>query len=152
MKKFDKIIVNIQKELLELKEINQSLREENASLRGQLGLSVTNDNDDLSLEKVFNEISLTDDSNGKKTNTFSCCFRSGFHKIGDFRDKSIYDLIKIHGVGANACAILIILLEHYDIHIEIPDLESINDYNTGKTIKKIYEELPNFRERIVFKK
>lgn len=152
MKKFDKIIVNIQKELLELKEINQSLREENASLRGQLGLSVINDNDDLSLEKVFNEISLTDDFNGKKTNTFSCCLRSGFHKIGDFRDKSIYDLIKIHGVGANACAILIILLEHYDIHIEIPDLESINDYNTGKTIKKIYEELPNFRERIVFKK
>lgn len=152
MEKFDKIMANIQKELLELAEINQSLREENASLREQLGMSISNDNDDLSLEEVFNEFSLKDDRNGKKKSTFSCCKRSGYCNIGDFRGKSIYDLIKIRGSGVITCAILIILLEHYNIHIEHPDLESICGSEWYKTTKKIYEELPKVRERIAFHK
>jgi DNA-directed RNA polymerase alpha subunit len=154
MKNFDEIIANIQKELLELKEINLSLREENASLREQLGMPASNDNDELSLEEAFSNFLFRDytDTRGKKIGAYSCLIRAGFRNIGDLRNKSIHDLLRIRGAGASTCAIWIILLEQYGIHIDLPDLESITSIVEYQAIKEIYEELPKLRESMVFLK
>jgi DNA-directed RNA polymerase alpha subunit len=152
MNNFDKILTNIQKELHELQKINRSLLKENAYLREQLTISASNNNDDLSLEDAFKQFSLRDDTRGKKISAFNCLKRAGYKNIGDLKNKSIYDLIKTRHAGASTCAIWIILLEHCDIHVELPDMDSITSSREYKTIKKIYEELPKFRERIVFQK
>ena len=152
MERFNKIIENIQKEVLELKEINNTLQKENAYLKKQLGISVFNSNDILSLEEVFKKFYLEDDFNGQKHRVYSCCIRSGYKNIGDFRDKSIYDLIKLRSAGVGVCSILIVLLEHYDVHIDLPDLKSIRNFDKCSTIEKIYKELPKIRERIIFSK
>ena len=152
MKDFDEIIANIQKELLELKEINHSLREENVSLKKQLGMSTSNDTDHLLIVDVFNDFCLIDDHNGTKTALKHGLTRSGYNVIGDFRNKTITDLIKIRSTGSSRCAVLIILLEHYGINIELPDLEIFSETDEYKTIRKLYEELPKYRDKVVFKK
>lgn len=152
MNDFDKIIANIQKELLELKEINHSLREENVSLKKQLGMSTSNDTDHLLILDVFNDFCLIDDHNGTKTALKNGLVRSGYKVIGDFRNKTITDLIKIRSTGSSRCAVLIILLEHYGINIELPDLEIFSETDEYKTIQKLYEELPKYRDKVVFKK
>lgn len=148
MKNFDEIIANIQKELLDLKEINNSLREKNVSLRKQIGISARND--DLLLENVFSNFVLRNDANGLKTATYHSLGRAGYCNIGDFRNKSIIDLVKDRRISPSRCVILIVLLEHYNIHIKLPDLESIAGSCELKNIKQIYEKLPEYRERIVF--
>lgn len=148
MKNFDEIIANIQKELLELKEINNSLREENASLRKQIGISARND--DLSLENVFNNFSLKNDASGLKTATRSSLCRAGCRNLGDFRNESIIYLVKDLHISPSRCAILIVLLEHYNIPIKLPNLESIVGCCESRKIKMIYEKLPEYRERIKF--
>ncbi len=150
MDKFDLIIENIQKELLVLKEINQSLRDENASLREQQGMSVNN-NDiyNISLSEASDNFSIVDDYFGRKTRMISCFSRAGYKNLGDFKDKSIHDLIKVKNAGIISCAVLIVLLEHYDIHI---DMSSDWDDEYQNMIKKISEEILRVREKMVFKK
>lgn len=172
MEKFDKIIASIQKKLDELEKINQALREENASLKKQLGIlpadvsddpllravlsieaedsaSEDKEDDELSMENVFNEFHLEDDYHGRKTATYNC-YRRYYENIHDFDGQSIYDLLKPRYAGPITCAIMIIVLEHYGIHIELPEM--VKRGKSMSTIKQVYENLPQFRGKIVFKK
>ena len=155
MKNYNEIMAKVEKTELsvkELRELVEALIEENTMLREQLGMSTSNDTDHLLIVDVFNDFSLKDDHNGTKTALRNGLARSGYKVIGDFRNKTITDLIKIRSTGASRCAVLIILLEHYGINIELPDLEIFSETDDYKTIQKLYEELPKYRDKVVFKK
>lgn len=149
MKDFNAIIENIEKELLELKKINQFLMEENTTLRMQLAMPIQKDNDELSIEEMLEQFYVKDDSHGIQARLKLLLKRGGFKVVGDFRGKNIYELLKIRGTGPVMHAIIIIVLEHYGIDIEIPNLEK-ETTRKPREIQQIIEEVTKYKERIVF--
>lgn len=154
MEKFSSIVANIERELHELKKINEALREENFFLREQLAMTnKIDDNDKISLGEVFNSFYLKDDSRGLREKTFHSVLQTGeFKVVGDFRGKSIYDLIQIRNARYAMWAITLIVIEHYGVHIEVPNLETILEPKERKLIQKVNDAVTKYRERIEFKK
>ena len=153
MEKFNSIIANIEKELLELKKINEALREENSFLREQLAMpNKIDNNEEISLEEVFNSFYLKDDSKGLREKTFHSLLQTGkFKVVSDFIGKSIYDLIEIRNARYATWAITIIVIEHYGVRIEVPDLETISESKERNVIQKVIDAVIKYRERIEFK-
>ncbi len=149
MKNFYEILTNIQRELNELREINLSLRMENNYLRQQLGMPANSDNG-LSIDDAFKYVYLKDDSVGMRLRAINGLKRAGYMNISDFNGISIYDLIKIRNTGPSSCAIWILVFQHYGIHIELPDLDKVASPKDSRVLQKVYEQLPEFKERIEF--
>lgn len=151
MKNYNEIMTKVKeaelgvKELLELIEV---LIEENTMLREQLGMSVSDGNDNLSLREAFDAVSLEKtytDSLRQKTRAFNCFARCRVKSISEFKGKSIYDLLEARP-SIRSCAIMIVLLEHFGVKVE--QLDS----GCSAQIKKIREEVSRVRESIVFTK
>ena len=154
MEKFNSIIANIEKELLELRKINETLRKENSFLRGKLAMSnKIEDNDEISLAEVFDSFYLQDDSRGLREKTLHSLLQTGEFKIvGDFKGKSIYDFMKTSNARYAMWAVTIVAIEHYGVHIEVPDLESISEAKERKVIQKVNDAVTKYRQRIEFKR
>lgn len=151
MKNFDEIIANIQKELLELKEINLSLQEENASLREQLGMPASNDNDELSLNEAFGAFYLPDsypDGVRKKTRAYNVFARAGYKTIGQFKGINLNDLVSTRNCGVCSGAIMVVLLEHFGVRVTQLNPEQGCTANS----KKVLKEIPKVKDSIVFTK
>lgn len=146
MERFKQIIANIEAELGELREINNSLTEENDWLRQQLGLP--SHNNERSLEDFFNKFYIKDDSGRLKTRAYNSV-RSNFKVLSDFEGKTIFDLLKLRNIGISSCAIIIIALQHYGVYIKIPDWEAEDESN--KKILQLKEALKEYETRVIFK-
>ena len=176
-----KILANMaENELLLTKEV-QKLREENASLKKENKLlqsrvtflearlkeaeSSEVDDDDLLLSDAFDSFYFKGGRYDRaKNRTYNCFNRAGYKTIRQFEGKSIIDLLDVRNAGAFACAVVIIVLEHFGVQIAIPDTNdlsvneigwkpSVRDKSTCKEmIKRVLTELPKIREVCVFMK
>ncbi|MBP3502024.1 MAG: hypothetical protein J6K42_00875 [Clostridia bacterium] len=147
MKEFDEIIASITKELFSLKKINEELIEENNWLREQLGIPIRSNNE-LLIKDVFDKYYVEGDSNNKvKARIFNVMSRE-FECVGDLEGKSIYDLLKLRNLGSVSCAIIVIVLEHYGVHIKIPDL---TEQSRTFQLLQIKEALQEYRKQVIFR-
>lgn len=149
MKRFDEIIANIQKELEELKTINQLLEEENASLRERLGITgkFVSQFEDLELHESFEALILSDtyDAYGRqKTRAYNGFIRGGFQTLSQFKNTRVSELANIHKTGTTSCAIMLVILEHFGIQVIWPEKHE------NKKIQQIREEMQIIRENSVF--
>lgn len=132
---------------------NDALKKENLLLRAKIqileakletaGLSENKD-EDLSLTKVFEALSFKGRiSYGMNTRTFNCFHRAAYATIGEFKGKTINDLLKVRNAGVNSCALMVVVLEHYGISVAFPDIR-------GQAARKVLERIPLLREDCVF--
>lgn len=130
-----------------LKKENQLLRIKIQILEAKLeavGLS-ENKYEDLSLTKAFEAFSFKGRiPYGMKTRTFNCFHRAGYATIGEFRGKSINDLLNVRNAGVDSCALFVVVLEHYGISVAFPDING--------QVRKVLGRIPLFREDCVFLK
>ena len=109
-----------------------------------------------SFEKLFEQFTIKDDTNGISTRAFNSLNRSKL-SIEDLNNISFIDLSAIRNASGHTVAVIIAVLEHFGITIEIP-----KDFHgcsvTGNKIRyapRIAKDarnlLPQYRERIIFK-
>lgn len=181
MEDAEKILANMaENELLLTKEIRK-LREENASLKKENKLlqsrvtflearlkeaeSSEVDDDDLLLSDAFDSFYFKGGRyGGAKNRSYNCFNRAGYETIKQFEGKSIIDLLDVRNAGVFACALVIIVLEHFGVQIAIQDTNdlpvsgvgrkpSVRDESACKAmIKRVLAEMPKIREVCVFMK
>lgn len=139
-----------------LKKENQLLRIKIQILEAKLEAAGLSENkyEDLSLTKAYEDLSLTKAFEafsfkgripyGMKTRTFNCFHRAGYATIGEFRGKSINDLLNVRNAGVDSCALFVVVLEHYGISVAFPDING--------QVRKVLGRIPLFREDCVFLK
>lgn len=148
MKDVNIICENIQNGVLKLKERIKFLEQENNMLRRQLGMPVQKNNDELSIIEMLKQFDIKDDSKGMKTRVYNVLVRWGrFKVVGDLRGKNIYELLKLRNSGSSICAVIVVVLEYYGIHIEIPEVAGNSIHNK---VRKVRENIVKYREKIIF--
>ena len=144
MNDFDSIISNIERELKELKEINEVLMKENEFFRNKFGLLELKKTEDLTLEEVFTHLYINNDTCGLKTKAYVRLNGMGVQRVSDFKRFDFESLINHKQVGALICTAIIIIFEHYGVKIEL------KSFCYEKIIKQIESLLPIYRNKIEF--
>ena len=165
MNKFGEIIAHIEEELAELIKINNQLKDENELLRNRLSMPTQKNNAELSLEEAFSHFEVEADSGStKKIRAYNALVRSSYRekRIIEFEGISAYELLAIRNMGFNSLAIIIIMMEHFGVSIEIPDIDCAIDMpyyrtlhfsskHTKATMIKLKKAIKENRARIIFK-
>ena len=73
-------------------------------------------------------------------------FDKGLKDIKDLKGKSYNDLRKIKNLGEKSVAIVIVVLEHYNMHILVPPVDTSN-----KKDKELMNLIDQYRKEIVTK-
>jgi len=107
---------------------------------------------ELSLAEMFSHFDVLNDSSNIKLKTYNTFRRTGVYKfIEDFRGKSFFNLLKsIKKDDCVMCAIMVIVAEHYGVHIEIPDLSQASSDSERRKIEKINFILAEYKKKIEF--
>lgn len=90
------------------------------------------------------------------TRTYNAFCRAGFKQIKKLEGKNIYDLVNVRNAGVVSIAIIIIILNHYNVLINLPNREEIEqkvdlDSKMRTKIYKVYDELPKVEKLLRFK-
>lgn len=90
------------------------------------------------------------------TRTYNAFCRAVFKQIKNLEGKNIYDLVNVRNAGVVSIAIIIIILNHYNVLINLPNREEIEqkvDLDSKMRIKiyKVYDELPKVEKLLRFK-
>ena len=111
---FNEIIANIERELAELKRINETLIKENTLLKN--GMSISS----LSIEYVFYRAI----DSGKKGQARNYAYRAlinyGCVFLTDINEKNLVEMYKAKKIRIASLGFIVAVLKHYSINIEIP--------------------------------
>lgn len=118
---FNEIIANIEKELAELKRINETLIKENTLLKNRMNISTeSNSSSLLSIEHVFWNVIYP----GKKGQARNYAYRAlkeyGCVLLKDIHTENLVEMYKAKKIGVASLAFIVAVLKHYSIDIEIP--------------------------------
>jgi hypothetical protein len=150
MQRFEVIVNNIQRELEELRDINKSLVKENDSLRMKIRVlegvdeveNVYEGEDNTYLTDILDRENYPKRFCGVRRAVTFLAMNYRMTKLGDFRGKSILDLIEIPGMGVLRCKEMIKFLDNHGVSIEMPPIYSIESKVTEsdyETIREIYK-------------
>lgn len=126
---FDEILKNIEKELSELRAMNQALIEENEMLRQNSNLTFTNSATDIPIEFVWQSFDIGYHKRAKAS-AFLACKKNGIKTISDLKRKTTDELLKTVGVGIASVALLCVVCHHYRVDLQPPTkLKYYPDFN-----------------------
>ena len=167
MEKFAEIIANVEMELTELrrinnqlknelietKEINKLLKQENDLLKERC---YAPNNAEISIKEAFDCFDVKDDTSHVKLRAYKSLLRNGFLYDYDsetpisiifLKIKSVSNLRKIRNMGISACALTIIVFEHFGLKFDL----FADQYVYRSTVLQITREISEYRNRIVFR-
>lgn len=156
MDNFSKIVSNIENELTQLKNINNNLERENELLRDELNLSKSSDDREITLKILFANFFLKDGSKSVKTKAFNDIRKfmvdNNINSLKEFDGKDLnYFLYLNRKKHTNSIskphtlAMFIVLLEHYNIHINYK-----GDKFQNPKFTMVKELIPEYRKSIAF--
>lgn len=118
---FNEIIANIEKELAELKRINDTLTKENTLLKNRMNISTeSNSSSLLSIEHVFYDVIYVGRKGQARNYAYRALMEYGCILLKDINEKNLAEMYKAKKIGIVSLAFIVAILKHYSIDIEIP--------------------------------
>ena len=118
---FNEIIANIEKDLSELKRINETLIKENTLLKNRMNISTESPSSLLSIEHVFyKDIPYVGYKGQARNYAYRALTEYGCVFLKDINEKNLAELYKTKKIGIASLAFIVAVLKHYSIDIEIP--------------------------------
>ena len=121
---FNEIIANIEKELAELKRINETLIKENTLLKTRMNISnistESNSSSLLSIEHVFYNVIYVGRKGQARNYAYRALMEYGCVLLKDINEKNLAEMYKSKKIGIASLAFIVAILKHYSIDIEIP--------------------------------
>ena len=118
---FNEIIANIEKELAELKRINETLIKENTLLKTRMNISTEfNPSSLLTIEHVFWNVIYPGRKGQARNYAYRALMEYGCELLKDINEKNLVEMYKAKKIGSASLAFIVAVLKHYSIDIEIP--------------------------------
>lgn len=117
---FNEIIANVERELAELKRINEELRKENILLKNGMNSSIEENKVSLSIEHVFYDVIYVGKKGMSRNLAYKALTEYGCVWMDDINEEKLTKIYKDGAMGVRSLAFVVTVLRHYSMNVKIP--------------------------------